>query len=104
MCVHNINIWEVETLQGSRKTLDYVFPRETVIVYQDLTIHSSPIDLLIVVSSPVLYHSESCIAPYLGANDKIASLPAILLDGLSHSNLRLAGRVAKITESVMMLS
>lgn len=104
VCVHNVDVLEVETLQRGRETLDNVLARETVVVDKDLTIHSSPVDLSADVSisiyrSPQDQVESSC----LGADHKIAPLPAILLDGLSHGNLRLAGRVAMIDESVPAL-
>lgn len=44
--VHDVHILEVQTLQGSLEPLNDVFPRETVVVDEDLTIYGAPVDLV----------------------------------------------------------
>jgi hypothetical protein len=43
VCVDDVDVLEVETLEGGSETLDDMLPREAVVVYEDLAIDTAPI-------------------------------------------------------------
>lgn len=80
MGVDNVDVFEVEALEGGTEAFDDVLAAQAVVVDEDLAVVAAPVEL--------------------GADDDVVALPAELLDGLAHDDFGLASGVAVETVSV----
>lgn len=99
--VDEVYVVELKTLESGVDTLDNVLSGKALVVDGVVTKGTSPVDLtgqgfLSAVRSSAcagpcgrFAGSQIIASPYLGGDDQVIALPAVLLDSLAHDNLRL---------------
>lgn len=112
--IDEVDVLEIEALQGGVDTLDDVLAGETVVVDFVVAKGVTPEDLrestkcqsFCTMLLFFLLSSSDVSISHLGGDDEVVSLPAILFDGLAHDNLALAagihfGAVEKVDARVV---